>query len=72
MSNVAKVTKAITTVQCPTCKTKVEWIEKNTHRPFCSERCQQIDFGYWATENFAIAGEPALDAETLMQGYEEE
>ena len=47
-------------------------VEKNTHRPFCSKRCQQIDFGDWATESFAIAGEPALDAETLMQGYEEE
>ncbi|HWV63294.1 MAG TPA: DNA gyrase inhibitor YacG, partial [Oxalicibacterium sp.] len=32
-----------TVVNCPTCGTKVEWIEANKYRPFCSERCRQID-----------------------------
>ena len=59
-------------VQCGTCKIDVEWIEENIYRPFCSKRCQQIDFGDWATESFAIAGEPALDSEAIMQGYEED
>tara|TARA_B110000046_G_C12943845_1_gene377025 strand:- start:37 stop:243 length:207 start_codon:yes stop_codon:yes gene_type:complete len=68
MSNNQKVA----TVSCPTCKTQVQWIDKHIHRPFCSKRCQQIDFGDWATESFAIAGEPALDAEAVMQGYEGE
>ncbi|MCX4190773.1 DNA gyrase inhibitor YacG [Methylophaga sp. OBS3] len=48
-------------VNCPTCNRKVEWIEENTYRPFCSERCKLIDLGEWAAENHRIAGEPALD-----------
>jgi len=59
-----------TLVPCPTCKTNVAWIDENTHRPFCSKRCQQIDFGDWATESFAIAGEPIL-GHSLMDGGEE-
>lgn len=51
----------ITTVSCPTCQAIVEWTEQQHWRPFCSERCQKIDFGDWASEAFAIAGEPALD-----------
>lgn len=53
--------KKITKVSCPTCQTIVEWTAKQVWRPFCSERCQKIDFGDWASEAFAIAGEPALD-----------
>lgn len=68
MSNDQKVAS----VPCPTCKTQVQWIAANTYRPFCCKRCQQIDFGDWATESFAIAGEPALNAESVMQGFEEE
>jgi len=41
-------------VDCPTCGKKVEWIEQNKFRPFCSERCKQIDLGAWATEKYAI------------------
>ena len=32
-------------VQCPTCKTSIEWSDMHPQRPFCSQRCQQIDFG---------------------------
>jgi len=48
-------------VKCPTCGAAVEWIADNQHRPFCSQRCQQIDFGDWATESYSVAGEPAID-----------
>ena len=48
----------MTTVNCPTCQSVVEWAEKNESRPFCSERCRLIDFGDWANERHAIAGEP--------------
>ena len=45
-------------LQCPTCKKPVHWNEKYPHRPFCSERCQKIDFGEWAAESHRIpAGE---------------
>jgi endogenous inhibitor of DNA gyrase (YacG/DUF329 family) len=53
------------TVECPTCKTPVEWTDRSPYRPFCSERCQQIDFGDWATERFSIAGEPCFDEAQL-------
>ncbi|MDG0969870.1 MAG: DNA gyrase inhibitor YacG [Porticoccaceae bacterium] len=54
-----------TTVQCPTCNTGVRWVTENTHRPFCSQRCQQIDFGDWATESFSIAGDSVMDSASL-------
>jgi hypothetical protein len=43
---------------CPTCGKKVEWTEKNPYRPFCSERCKQIDLGAWAEEKYKV---PAAD-----------
>lgn len=43
-------------VDCPTCGKKVEWIEANKYRPFCSERCKQIDLGAWAEEKYVIPG----------------
>jgi endogenous inhibitor of DNA gyrase (YacG/DUF329 family) len=61
--------KKPTIVQCPTCKTSLEWSDKQPYRPFCSQRCQQIDFGDWAKESFAIAGEPALDAESMDDSF---
>jgi endogenous inhibitor of DNA gyrase (YacG/DUF329 family) len=27
---------------------------KNKYRPFCSERCKQIDLGAWAEEKYTI------------------
>lgn len=43
-----------TVVDCPTCGTKVTWVPENTFRPFCSERCKQIDLGAWAEEKYTI------------------
>jgi len=43
-----------TFVNCPTCQTKVEWCSENQWRPFCSERCKQIDLGAWAEEKYSI------------------
>ena len=51
-------------VNCPTCKEIVEWNEKSTWRPFCSERCKMIDFGEWASERHSIPGDP-VDPEQL-------
>ncbi len=43
-------------VKCPTCRKPTElgtaWF------PFCSERCQSIDLGRWANEEYRI---PAVD-----------
>jgi len=54
-----------TTLSCPTCKTTLEWSDKFPFRPFCSKRCQQIDFGGWAREDFAIKGAALVDPEML-------
>ena len=47
---------------CPTCGQASVLAANNPWRPFCSERCQQIDLGSWAGEEHRIAGEPLLDA----------
>lgn len=46
-------------VDCPTCKTSVEWKPESKFRPFCCERCKLIDLGEWASEGHAIPGKPA-------------
>lgn len=58
-------------VNCPTCKKIVAWNEQSIFRPFCSKRCQQIDFGEWATESFSIPGSP-VDPELLLNTIEED
>lgn len=51
-------------VNCPNCGKKVEWTEASKYRPFCSERCKQIDLGAWAEEKYVIPSTgPELDPE---------
>ena len=50
----------VRTVKCPQCGTPVRWVPENRFRPFCSERCKQIDLGAWASENYRV---PATGAE---------
>lgn len=42
-------------VNCPNCKTIVEWNASAEFRPFCSKRCQLIDLGQWADEEHTIS-----------------
>jgi len=44
-------------VPCPTCKKEVIMTEASAHRPFCSKRCRDIDFGDWANGSHAIPGD---------------
>lgn len=44
-------------VNCPTCSKAVEWTDSNPYRPFCSERCQLIDLGAWANEEYRVPAE---------------
>ena len=41
-------------VNCPQCKKQIVWDSNNRYRPFCSERCKQIDLGAWAQESYII------------------
>jgi len=56
-------------ILCPTCQLTIEWSEKFPYRPFCSQRCQQIDFGDWANEQYRVAGE-SDNAEKLEEDDE--
>ena len=47
-------------VSCPRCGKQVEWTAESRFRPFCSERCRQIDLGAWAMESYRL---PAEDSE---------
>ena len=48
-------------VPCPTCRGDSVYAESNPYRPFCSERCKQIDMGAWASESFAVPIEAPPD-----------
>ncbi len=49
---------------CPLCGQPATW-ENNPWRPFCSERCQLIDLGTWASEQYRIPTSPlTLDPPT--------
>lgn len=50
-------------VDCPTCGKKVEWLDTNKYRPFCSDRCKQIDLGAWAEEKYVIPGALTVEDE---------
>ena len=41
-------------VKCPRCGRQTEYVPTNKFRPFCSERCQTIDLGAWADEQYRV------------------
>ena len=54
-------------VKCMTCEKMTEYTG-NEFRPFCSERCQLIDFGAWADEEFILPAENSpLSEEDLFE-----
>lgn len=59
-------------VDCPACQTKVKWSSTNPNRPFCSERCKNIDFVGWANEEQKMPGNSIYDdvlSNDLDSGY---
>lgn len=58
-----------TQLPCPTCQKSIIWSEAFPYRPFCCQRCQQIDFGGWASESFALPGEPITDPGLIEELY---
>lgn len=47
---------AVRKVRCPLCGNDAIWAPENPWRPFCSERCKQIDLGCWASDSYSIGG----------------
>ena len=49
--------------ECPTCKGPSVFAPSNRFRPFCSQRCRNIDLGAWANEEFRMPAQtPPEDA----------
>ncbi len=50
-------------VRCPTCGGLAVYDAANPWRPFCSERCRQIDLGAWASEGYRVPEPPLPDGD---------
>jgi endogenous inhibitor of DNA gyrase (YacG/DUF329 family) len=50
-------------VVCPECKGDSVYAPSNPYRPFCSQRCKNIDFGAWASEGFRMPVDTPPDDE---------
>jgi endogenous inhibitor of DNA gyrase (YacG/DUF329 family) len=48
-------------VRCPACGGESVYAESNPHRPFCSARCKNHDFGAWASEAYGVEAKPGGD-----------
>ena len=48
-------------VRCPTCGGDSVYAPSNPFRPFCSERCKNLDLGAWASESFRVPDETPPD-----------
>jgi endogenous inhibitor of DNA gyrase (YacG/DUF329 family) len=48
-------------VTCPQCEQPSRYHDSNPYRPFCSERCRQIDLGAWANESHRLPEHQAPD-----------
>lgn len=58
-------------VPCPHCQKSVEWEEKSSFRPFCSQRCKYADLHAWANESYVItesneASDPHMNQATTI------
>ena len=54
--------------RCPICKAETD-SERDADFPFCSERCQLLDLGAWASEKYRIA-QKGMDEEEGEKGGE--
>ena len=48
-------------VVCPQCGGDSVYAPGNVYRPFCSERCKNLDLGAWASESFRVPTEAPPD-----------
>lgn len=48
-------------VTCPTCSGESVYSPENPFRPFCSERCKNVDFGAWASESYRVEAKPTTE-----------
>ncbi|MDW7645800.1 MAG: DNA gyrase inhibitor YacG [Desulfuromonadales bacterium] len=54
------------TIRCPRCRQEALW-QDNPFRPFCSQKCQLIDLGRWAQEEYKVPGQKLMDHDNLLE-----
>jgi hypothetical protein len=57
------------TVACPSCRKPALYSPRNPWRPFCNERCRNVDLGAWASEQFRLPADRPLDASPDDDGW---
>jgi endogenous inhibitor of DNA gyrase (YacG/DUF329 family) len=55
-------------VICPQCKGAAIYAPSNPFRPFCSERCKNVDLGAWANEEFRMPDKGSLEDQLTDPG----
>ncbi len=51
-------------VTCPQCGGDSVYAASNPYRPFCCQRCKNIDFGAWADESFRVPDKTDPDSQS--------
>lgn len=54
-------------VKCPQCSKEFNYYDSE-FRPFCCNKCQQIDLGHWFKESYAV---PVKESELKESGQTE-
>lgn len=52
-------------VRCPNCASDSLFSSNNVYRPFCCERCKNMDLGAWASESFRMPADAPPDDQTF-------
>ncbi len=52
-------------VVCPGCGGDSVYAPSNPYRPFCCQRCKNLDFGAWASESFRLPTEAPPEDENF-------
>jgi endogenous inhibitor of DNA gyrase (YacG/DUF329 family) len=53
-------------INCPKCKTRFDFYQSPS-RPFCSERCKQVDLGQWLNEEYSVASNNVIDFDQELE-----
>jgi endogenous inhibitor of DNA gyrase (YacG/DUF329 family) len=59
-------------VRCPQCGATVEWTAASEFRPFCSERCRNVDLGAWASETYRVPIAGFAEADDLAAAVDDD
>jgi len=53
-------------VNCPKCELEFNYYDSK-FRPFCSERCKDVDLGHWFSESYKVHTKEQLNEEDLQK-----